>query len=155
MTELAMSRRYLLAAAGAGALAGASGLACGRGSSTHEAFLRTWYTAWEKTDWSPIDSMTTDDFTFSSAAGDDHISKATFRQRCWESQKGLVDHFELEQVFGSGNEVLVKYVGHTKKGKSFHNVEYFKFRDDKIAALECYFGEESSFASAVNAAQKG
>ena len=154
MTGMAMSRRYVLAAAGAGALAGASGVACGRGTP-HEALLRNWYAAWEKTDWAPIDAMMTDDFTFTSAAGDDHISKSTFKSRCWETQKGLIDRVDLEQVFGSGNEALVKYLGHTKNGKSFRNVEYFRFRDDKIAALECYFGEPSSFPSAVSAGQKG
>lgn len=154
MTGMAMSRRYVLAAAGAGALAGASGVACGRGTP-HEDLLRKWYAAWEKTDWAPIDAMMADDFTFTSAAGDDHISKSTFKSRCWETQKGLIDRVDLEQVFGSGNEALVKYLGHTKNGKSFRNVEYFRFRDDKIAALECYFGEPSSFPSAVSAGQKG
>lgn len=153
MTEMAMSRRYMLAAAGAGALAGASAMGCGRGAP-HEAFLRKWYAAWQGTDWAPIDAMTTDDFTFSSAAGDDHISKTTFKSRCWETQKGFVGQFEIEQIFGQGNQVLVKYLCHTKNGKAFRNVEFFQFRDDKIASLECYFGEQNSFPSAVSAGKK-
>jgi hypothetical protein len=102
MTEMAMSRRYLLGA-GAGALAAASGVACGRGTS-HEEFLRKWYAAWQKTDWAPVDAMLTDDFTFTSAAGDDRISKSTFKRQCWETQIGFIDKFELEQVFGQGND---------------------------------------------------
>lgn len=154
MTEMAMSRRYLLAAAGAGALAGASGVACGRGT-THEALLRKWYAGWEKPDWAPLDAMLTDDFTFTSAAGDDHISKSMFKKQCWQTQIGFIQRFELEQVFGSGDEALVKYLCHTKNGKSFRNVEYVRVRDDKIAAIECYFGEQSSFPSAASAGQKG
>ncbi len=61
----------------------------------------------------------------------------------------------LEQVFGNGNEVLVKYLCRTKNGKSFRNVEYSGFRGQKIKALECYFGEQSSFPSAVSAGKKG
>jgi hypothetical protein len=155
---MTMSRRYLLAA-GAGALAGASGVAAaqwlGRGTSSQE-FIRTWYAAWEKTkDWATSDAMLTDDFTFSSAAGDDHISKSTFKKQCFETQIGFIDRVELEQVLENGNEVLVKYLCRTKNGKSFRNVEFFKLRDKKIAALECYFGEQSSFPSAVSAGQKG
>jgi ketosteroid isomerase-like protein len=157
MTEMALSRRVLLAATGAGALAGVSGVACGRGATgtAHEAFLRKWYAAWEKPDWAPIDAMLTDDFTFSSPNGDDHISKSTFKTRCWESQIGFIERADLEQVLVNGDEALVKYLCHTKNGKSFRNVEYFRFRDQKIAALECYFGQQSSFPSAVSAGQKG
>jgi ketosteroid isomerase-like protein len=160
MTTMAMSRRYLLAA-GAGALAGGIGVAgaqwLGRGTTgtTHHELLRKWYAAWEKTDWGPVDALMADDFTFSSAAGDDHISKSAFKRQCWESQLGFIERFELEQVLGSGDEALVKYLCRTKNGKSFRNVEYFRFRDDKIEALECYFGEQSNFPSAVSAGKKG
>jgi ketosteroid isomerase-like protein len=153
MTERAMSRRHLFVAGG-GAVAGAALIGCARGTgggAERGPLLRTWYAAWEQTDWSPVDSLLADDFTFTSAAGDDHISKSTFRSRCWESQKGLIERFELEQVFGTGDEALVKYLCRTKNGHSFRNVEYFRFRGDKIAALECYFGEASSFPSAVSA----
>ncbi len=57
-----------------------------------------------------MDALLTDDFTFSSAAGDDHISKSTFKKQCWETQLGFIERFELEQVFGGGNEALVKYL---------------------------------------------
>jgi len=157
MTKVAISRRRLLAT-GAGALAGASGAAGAQGPDrglAHQEIIRKWYAAWEKTDWGPIDLLLADDFTFTSAAGDDHIGKSTFKSRCWESQAGLIARFELEQVFGNGDEALVKYLCRTKNGKSFRNVEYFRFKDRKIEALECYFGEQSSFPSAVSAGKKG
>jgi ketosteroid isomerase-like protein len=150
-TAIAMSRRGLLAA-GLGSLA----VACkGAASSTErtnsqEELLRTWYGAWEKTDWGAVDVLLTDDFTFSSAAGDDHISKSTFKAQCWETQIGFIERFELESMFENANEAFVKYLCRTKNGKSFRNVEHFTFRDNKIAALECYFGAQSSFPSAVS-----
>jgi ketosteroid isomerase-like protein len=161
MTEIAMSRRYLLAA-GAGSLV----VACGgavhapsstaeRGATNQEGIIRKWYETWEKTkDWGPADSLLTDDFTFSSAAGDDHISKSTFKAQCWDTQIAFIDRIDLESVLVSGNEAFVKYLCRTKNGKQFRNVEHFNFRDDKIAALECYFGEQSSFPSAVSTGQK-
>jgi hypothetical protein len=91
-----------------------------------------------------------DNFTFSSAAGDDHISQSAFKTRCWDTQVNLIDRFDLERVFGSGNEALVKYLCHTKNGKSFRNVEYFRLRDGKVETIECYFGGKSTFPSAVS-----
>ena len=159
MTSTPMSRRYLFAA-GAGAVAAVSGAACARGTArgttaTHEALIRRWYAGWEKQDWAPLDAMLPDDFTFSGAAGDDHISKSEFKSRCWESQIGFIDRFELEQLLEGGSEALVKYLCRTKNGKSFRNVEYLTLREEKIAAIECYFGEQSSFPSAVSNGHKG
>jgi hypothetical protein len=85
-----------------------------------------------------------DDFTFSSAAGDDHINKSTYRAQCWESQKGRIERFDLELVSVTGDEAFVKGSCRTKKGKTFRNVEYFRFKDHKVEAVECYFGDATS-----------
>jgi ketosteroid isomerase-like protein len=114
--------------------------------------IRKWYEGWEKKDWPPLDRLLADDFTFTSAAGDDHISKSAFKTQCWESQIDFIERFDLRRVFGHGNEAFVMYVCRTKNGKSFRNVEYLRLRDDKIEAIECYFGAQSSFASAVSTA---
>jgi ketosteroid isomerase-like protein len=107
----------------------------------NQEIIRKWYAAWQQPDWAPLDALMADDFTFSSAAGDDHINKSTYKAECWESQKGRIERFELEQVSGNGNEALVKYVCRTKNGKTFRNVEYFRFKDNKIETIECYFGD--------------
>ena len=93
-TSMAMSRRYLLAA-GAGSLAVACGgatpapsSAAAPGASHQEEMVRKWYAAWETKDWGSVDAFAADDFTFSSAAGDDHISKSTFKAQCWDTQSG-------------------------------------------------------------------
>src|SRR5580704_19595957 len=68
-------------------------------SPQNDEILRRWYAAWEQKDWRPLDAMLTDDFTFSSAAGDDHISKSAFKAQCWETQKHFIQRFELQRVF--------------------------------------------------------
>jgi ketosteroid isomerase-like protein len=155
-----MSRRVLLAG-GAGSLA----VACGGArpapatatavpaASRGEEMVRRWYAAWEAKDWPSVDGLAGDDFTFSSAAGDDHIRKATFKAQCWDTQSALIDRFDLESVIGQGNEVFVKYLCRTKSGKTFRNVEHFTLKADKIAALECYFGNQAGYPSVANKAK--
>ena len=156
MTRTGVSRRKALES-GACALAGAAGLlltarahaVTGR-STTYEEIVREWYKAWDKKDQPQFEALMADNFTFTSAAGDDHISKSAFKTQCWDTQVNFIDRFDLERVFGSGNEALVKYLCHTKNGKSFRNVEYFRLRDGKVETIECYFGGKSTFPSAVS-----
>ena len=156
MTRIAVSRRKLLET-GACALAGAAALPvtasarAGTGRSTPaEEIARKWYQAWEKKDLGQFNVLAADNFTFTSAAGDDHISKSTFKVQCWDTQIDFIDRFDLERVFGSGDEAFVKYLCHTKNGKSFRNVEYFRVRDGKVEAIECYFGGKSTYPSAIS-----
>ena len=160
MTKIEMSRRQLLGA-GACALTGAvslSGAASAHSEialdAAKEQVIRRWYAAWEQKDWGPVDALLADNFTFSSAAGDDHISKSVFKTRCWETQIDFIKRFDLERVIGNGNDAFVKYLCHTKNGKSFRNVEYLRVTDEKVEAIECYFGEQSSFPSEASAGQK-
>jgi ketosteroid isomerase-like protein len=160
MTNLAVSRRNMLAT-GAFTLVGAVSLprptrvsGSGGQDSTNEEIVRKWYAAWEKKDWGPVDNLLAENFTFTSAAGDDHISKSTFKTRCWETQIDFIKHFDLERVTTGPRDAFVKYLCHTKDGKSFRNVEYLRIKDGKLESMECYFGEQSSFPSAVSAGKK-
>lgn len=160
MKSKAISRRTILQA-GACALPAVAGIPQVASASVQtgldpktDATIRKWYAAWEKKDWRPVDALLADDFTFSSAAGDDHISKSAFKAQCWETQIDFIERFDLQRVFGSGNEALVLYVCRTKNGKAFRNVEYLRIRDDKVEAIECYFGAQSSFPSAVSTGRK-
>ena len=160
MTTTAVSRRNLLAT-GVCALVGvvslprlASASAPGAQNLTNGEVVRKWYAAWEKRDWGPVDSLLADDFTFTSAAGDDHISKSTFKTRCWETQIDFIRHFDLERVTTGADDAFVKYLCHTKDGKSFRNVEYLRIKNGKLQSMECYFGARSSFPSAVSAGQR-
>jgi hypothetical protein len=156
MKSRVMSRRSILEA-GACALAAmasvpqtASAKAETGLSQKSDKTIRNWYAAWEQKEWHPVDILLADDFTFTSAAGDDHISKSAFKAQCWETQINFIERFDLLRVFGSGNEAFVMYVCRTTNGKTFRNVEYIRLRDDKLEAIECYFGAQSSFPSAVS-----
>ena len=156
MTRRVMSRRHLLGAGacaltGAVSLPGAASAHAAPGlDATKEQVIRKWYAAWEQKDWGPVDALLADNFTFSSAAGDDHISKSAFKTRCWETQINFIERFELERVAGNGSDAFVKYLCLTRNGKSFRNVEYLRVTDNKVEAIECYFGAQSSFPSAVS-----
>ena len=160
MTRIAVSRRNLLQT-GACALVGAVSMprpakasaSAGQNLTTEEV-VRKWYAGWGQKDWGPLDSLLADDFTFSSAAGDDHISKSTFKARCWETQIDFIGHFDLERITTGAGDAFVKYLCHTKDGKSFRNVEYLRIKNGKLQSIECYFGAQSSFPSAVSTGQK-
>jgi hypothetical protein len=119
-------------------------------SSKDEATIRHYYAAWENKDWRPFELLLTEDFTFTSAAGDDHIDKSAFKTKCWGSQIDFIDRFDLKHVYGSGNQAFVMYVCRTKNGKTFQNVEYLRLSGAQVQAIECYFGSQSSFPAAVS-----
>ena len=160
MTRITMPRRNLLAT-GACALVGAVTLpgpararALGGPDSTNEEIIRRWYAAWEKKDLDAFNMLLADNFTFTSAAGDDHISKSSFKTQCWDTQVDFIGHFDLERITAGAGDVFVKYLCHTKNGKSFRNVEYLRIKNGRLESIECYFGAQSSFPSAVSTGQK-
>lgn len=160
MTSNAVSRRNLLAT-GACALAGVVSLPGPDGARSlegqdfaNEEIVRKWYAAWEQKDWEPLDRLLADDFTFTSPNDDNHISKSAFKARCWDSQINFIQRFDLELVMGKGSDALVKYLCHTKNGKSFRNVEYLRIKNGQLESIECYFGAQSSFPSAISTGQK-
>jgi ketosteroid isomerase-like protein len=154
MTRITLTRRNLLAT-GACALLGAVNLpvsasALGGQNLTNEEIIRKWYTAWEKKDLATFNALLADNFTFTSAAGDDHISRSAFKAQCWDTQVDFIGHFDLERITTGADDAFVKYLCHTKNGKSFRNVEYLRIRNGKLESIECYFGAQSSFPSAVS-----
>jgi ketosteroid isomerase-like protein len=160
MTRMTVSRRYLLATgicamAGAVSLPGSASASALEGQNlTNEEIIRKWYAAWEKKDLGTFDILLADNFTFTSAAGDNHISKSTFKTQCWDTQVDFIGHFDLERIATGAEDAFVKYLCHTKNGKSFRNVEYLRIKNGKLESIECYFGAQSTFPSAVSAGQK-
>src|ERR1700730_8285682 len=156
MTKITMSRRNLLTTGvcslvGAVSLPGAaSASALGGQNLTNEEIIRKWYAAWEQKDLDTFNILLANDFTFTSAAGDDHISKSAFKTQCWDTQVDFIGHFDLERINTGAEDAFVKYLCHTKNGKSFWNVEYLRIKDGKLQSIECYFGAQSTFPSAVS-----
>jgi ketosteroid isomerase-like protein len=156
VTSIKVSRRTLLVAA-AFPLAQVAGLPGPANSQvrsnptmTNQEIIRNYYAAWEKKDWGRMDVLLAENFTFTSANNDDHISKSAFKAQCWKSQVDFIQRFELERVIGNGDDAFVKYLCRTTNGKSFRNVEYFLCHKEKIEAIESYFGAQSNFPSAVS-----
>jgi ketosteroid isomerase-like protein len=116
---------------------------------TNETLIQTYYSGWDKREWSLVDSLLADSFTFTSANDDDHISKRAFHERCWSSQVAFIERFDLESVLASDTDAFVKYLCHTAKHTSFRNVEYFRFAGGKISAIEAYFGGRLGYPSAA------
>jgi hypothetical protein len=155
MIETAMSRRSLLGA-GVCALAAAATvaeIASARSetglSPKNEQFVRKYYRDWELKDWHPVDMLLADDFTFTSPV-DDHISKSAFKAGCWDTQIAFIARFDLKHVVTTDDEAFVMYVCHTTNGKTLRNVEYLRLRNEQVQAIECYFGAQNSFPSAVS-----
>jgi ketosteroid isomerase-like protein len=153
MRERTTSRRNLLGS-GACALTAAAimpELAGARAraglSSKTEQIVRNYYGAWEKGDWQALDSLLTDDFTFTSP-DDDHDSKSIYKARCWAPNVGLIRHFDLQQIAGNGDDAFVMYVLHIKNGKKVENIEYLHLRDGRVASVRCYFGQQNSYPAA-------
>src|SRR5579863_100595 len=160
MTRMTMSRRKLFSTGacvlmGAAALPGpeAAGALSGEDSGNEE-IVRRWYAAWENNDLGTFNALLADNFTFSSAAGDDHISKSAFKSQCWDTQVDHIGHIDLERISSGADDAFVKYLCHTKNGKAFRNVEYLRITNGKLESIECYFGAKSNFPSAVSTGQK-
>jgi hypothetical protein len=145
------ARNGVCALDGAVSLPGsASASALGAQNLTNEEIIHRWYGAWKKRDLVTFDNLLADTFTFTSAAGDDQISKSVFKTQCWDTQIDFIGHFDLERITTGAEDAFVKYLCHTKNGKSFRNVEYLRIKNGKLESIECYFGAQSSFPSAVS-----
>lgn len=109
-----------------------------------EQIVRDYYAAWKKRDWRALDRLLTNDFTFTSP-NDDHDSKSLYKSRCWTPNVNLIERFDLQQIAGNGNDVLVMYVAYIKNGRKIENVEHLHLKDGKVASVRCYFGEQNSY----------
>jgi hypothetical protein len=103
-----------------------------------EKIIREYYTAFEKKDWSLMEQILADGFTFSSPL-DDHINMKLFQERCWPNAY-KIKRFDLEKVVVNGNDAFVICNGWTTDGKLFRNGDYFRLKEGKVKEYECFFG---------------
>ena len=116
------------------------------GCGTLPGIIRKYYGAYESKDRAVLDGLLTDDFTFTSPNGDDHIDLEKYFEKCWpEADK--IDRFDVYKVIGNGDDAFVRYRCLTTSGRSFLNVEYFKFENGKIKEIEVFFGVGQGFPS--------
>ncbi len=104
----------------------------------NEKVVRAYYTAFEKKDWNSMQQILADGFTFSSPL-DDHISTNAFKERCWPNAY-KIKKIDVDKVVINGDDAVVITNGWTTNGKLFRNSDYFRLKDGKITAYECFFG---------------
>jgi ketosteroid isomerase-like protein len=118
-------------------------------AASQQQMVKDYYAAYEKKDWSLMQPILADGFTFTSPAGDDRINLDLYKQRCWPNATNT-KKFDLEKIIIDGDEAYVTYNGWTTGGKLFRNTELFKFKDGKIISNECFFGTGVSFPNNTN-----
>jgi len=101
--------------------------------------IKTYFSGYEKKDWSITSSQLADGFTFTSPAPDDHIPLAVYKEKCWPQSK-FIKKFDLISVVQEGNHAFVLYNCTTTDGKVIRNAEYYTFSNGKIKTIECFFG---------------
>lgn len=115
------------------------GLAIAGKAQAAATIIRTYFSGYEKKDWSLTSSQLADGFTFTSPAPDDHIPLAVYKEKCWPQSK-FVKKFDLISVVQKGNHAFVLYNCTTTDGKVIRNAEYYTFSNGKIKTIECFFG---------------
>jgi ketosteroid isomerase-like protein len=100
--------------------------------------IKAWYTAWQQRDWNLMMQNLADGFTFSSPL-DDHIKINAVKEKCWPNA-GKIKSVDVQQVIMNGDNVIVIANAYNTDGKFFRNCDYFKMKDGKITAYECFFG---------------
>jgi hypothetical protein len=105
-----------------------------------EKAARTYYAGFVNKDWALTSSQLADGYTFSSPAGDDHISVETFKERCFPTSKFFKTASFLK-MSETDNELFVLVQINTIDNKIVRNVDLFTFDSlGKIRAVECFFG---------------
>jgi len=112
--------------------------------TTNEKVVREYYSAYEKKDWHILELILADGFTFTSPAGDDHISLSQYKEKCWPNSENT-KKFDLEKIIVAGDDAFVTYNGWTSDGRLFRNTERFRLKEGKIIENECFFGTGVSF----------
>ncbi len=104
-----------------------------------EFIIRRYFEAYRKKERDILEELLLPDFTFTSPR-DDAIDRATYFDWCWKSSGHIVGH-DLERIVQIGeNEFLIVYLCTADGGRQFRNAEVFTLTDDKVRAVEVYFG---------------
>jgi ketosteroid isomerase-like protein len=101
--------------------------------------IKRYFNGWERRDWEAVASQLAADFTFSSPAPDDHLPTERFKAKCW-SQTDWIRRFEFPKILGDEHEALAIVHVVTTDNRVIRNIEYFTFRDGKVASIEVFFG---------------
>jgi hypothetical protein len=122
---------------------------CFAQSTGKEKVVRTFYSGFENHDWNTVAGQLANDFTFSSAAGDHHISLEQFKQKCWPTNKFFKKaHFVRWAESGDKLFLLVEIT--TSDNKLIRNVDVYSFKGGKMESMECFFGSGGGYPGNKN-----
>ena len=108
-------------------------------SQSTEKLIKTYFTGYEKKDWNMVAAQLAEGFTFTSPNGDDHLTLAQYKERCWGTSK-FFKAIDFTKIVVEGKSAFAIYNITTTDNKVVHNVEYYTFNNDKIKSIECFFG---------------
>ena len=110
-----------------------------------EKVAKAYYSGFENKDWNIIASQLADGYTFTSPAGDDHISVEAFKEKCFPTCK-FTKKVSFLKMSETGNELFLLVEINTTDNKLVRNVDLFTFDSlGKIKAFECFFGAGIGF----------
>jgi hypothetical protein len=108
-------------------------------SQSAEKIIKSYFNGYEKKDWNIVASQLSEDFTFTSPNGDDHLSLIRYKQKCWGNVK-FFKKIEFIKIAEDGNTAFAMYNITDTDNKVAHNVEYYTFSNGKIKSIETFFG---------------
>jgi hypothetical protein len=115
------------------------GIAVSSKEQNAEKTIRAYLMGYEKKDWNMVAGQFADDFTFTSPAGDDHISLAKYKEKCWGTSQ-FVKKVEFSKIIAQDSCAFAIYNITTTDNKIVRNTEYYTFKNGKIKSIECFFG---------------
>lgn len=104
--------------------------------------VRRMYAAYQNKERSVIESLLSEDFTFTSPY-DDRIDRATYFKRCWPNS-ALMRRIDVLSVIDDGREAFALYECELRSGAKFRNTERLLIDGGKVAQVEVYFGDPPS-----------
>lgn len=105
---------------------------------SREALIRGYFAAYLANRRDVVAAVLADDFTFTSPY-DDAIDRDTYFARCWPDER-VFRSITVERVREDGDAAFVLCLCEMLDGKIFRNIELHRFRDDRLRAVEVYFG---------------
>jgi hypothetical protein len=109
-------------------------------SQSADKIIKTYFSGYEKKDWNLVASQLAEDFTFTSPNGDDHLTLAKYKAKCWATGLKYFKTIEFQRIVADGNTAFAIYNITTTDNKNVHNVEYYTFSNGKIKSIETFFG---------------
>lgn len=96
------------------------------------------FLAYANSDRKAIEALIAADFRFTSPL-DNGIDRSAYMAACWPNHERITA-FTFIRLAQFDEDVLVTYEGRTIDGRTFRNTEVLTIRDDRIVAVEVYFG---------------